>query len=72
MITELKDGYTVQVIKRDPPIKQGVELKMHGIHLIYEGDDDFKSKEHLMTETQLTVPQKLSNFFGSLEEGEVS
>ncbi|KAF3539699.1 hypothetical protein F2Q69_00018968 [Brassica cretica] len=73
---ESRDNYilhdVLEVIKRDPPIKQGVELKMHGIHLIYEGDDDFKSKEHLMTETQLTVPQKLSNFFGSLEEGEVS
>lgn len=72
MVTMLKDGYTIQVIKRNPPIKQGVELKLHGIHLVYEGDDDFEGKEDFLTETQQTVSQKLANFFSGLEEGEAS
>ncbi|KAF8086734.1 hypothetical protein N665_0613s0003 [Sinapis alba] len=72
MVWTFKDGYTIQVVKREPPIKQGVELKMHGIHLVYEGDDDFKGEEHVLNETQLTVSQKLANFFRSFEEGEAS
>ncbi|XP_010477756.1 PREDICTED: TMV resistance protein N-like isoform X2 [Camelina sativa] len=72
MVMTMKDGYTIQVIKRQPPIKQGVELKMHGIHLVYEGDDDFKGEEHLLTESQLTVSQKLANFFRSFDEGKAS
>lgn len=72
MIWHFKDGYTIQVVKREPPIKEGVELKLHGIHLVYEGDDDFKGEEHVLNETQLTVSQKLANFFRSFEEGEAS
>ncbi|CAG7864777.1 unnamed protein product [Brassica rapa] len=72
MVWTFRDGYTIQVVKREPPIKQGVELKMHGIHLVYEGDDDFKGEEHVLNETQLTVSQKLANFFRSFEEGEAS
>ncbi|CAH2033796.1 unnamed protein product [Thlaspi arvense] len=72
MVTTFKDGYTIQVIKREPPFKQGVELKMHGIHLVYEGDDDFKGEERLVNETHLTVSQKLANFFRSFEGGEAS
>ncbi|KAG2257418.1 hypothetical protein Bca52824_076712 [Brassica carinata] len=29
MVTTSRDGYTIHVTKRDPPVKQGVELKMH-------------------------------------------
>ncbi|KAL0729078.1 hypothetical protein Bca4012_025171 [Brassica carinata] len=68
MVWTFKDGYTIQVVKREPPVKQGVELKMHGIHLVYEGDDDIKGEEHVLNETQLTVSQKLANFFRSFEE----
>ncbi|CAN7059591.1 unnamed protein product [Brassica oleracea var. botrytis] len=67
MVAMFKDGYTIQVTKREPPVKQGVELKMHGIHLVYEGDDDFKGEESDFTETQ-----KLTNFFSTFEEGEAS
>ncbi|AEE30789.1 transmembrane receptors / ATP binding protein [Arabidopsis thaliana] len=70
LVTMLKDGYTIQVIKRNPPIKQGVELKMHGIHLVYEGDDDLEGRENTLPETQQTVSQKLANFFSSFEEEE--
>ncbi|KAG2318761.1 hypothetical protein Bca52824_011974 [Brassica carinata] len=72
MVTMFKDGYTIQVTKREPPVKQGVELKMHGIHLVYEGDDDFKGEESDFTETQFTVSQKLANFFSTFGEGEAS
>ncbi|KFK44609.1 hypothetical protein AALP_AA1G281100 [Arabis alpina] len=72
MVSMLKDGFTLQVIKRVPPIKQGVELKMHGIHLVYEGDDDIEGEEKRLSETQQTVSQKLANFFSSFEEGESS
>ncbi|KAL9307431.1 putative TIR domain, P-loop containing nucleoside triphosphate hydrolase [Arabidopsis thaliana] len=72
LVTMLKDGYTIQVIKRNPPIKQGVELKMHGIHLVYEGDDDLEGRENTLPEAQQTVSQKLANFFSSFEEGEAS
>ncbi|KAL1218975.1 Disease resistance protein RPV1 [Cardamine amara subsp. amara] len=72
MVTFLKEGYTVQVIKREPPHIKGVELKMHGIHLVYEGDDDFSDEEDTITEKYLTASQKLANFFSSFEEGEAS
>ncbi|CAN7043340.1 unnamed protein product, partial [Brassica oleracea var. botrytis] len=72
MVWKFRDGYTIQVVKREPPFKEGVELKMHGIHLVYEGGDDFKGEEHVLNETQLTVSQKLANFFRSFEEGEAS
>ncbi|KFK25453.1 hypothetical protein AALP_AA8G117100 [Arabis alpina] len=73
MVTMLKDGYTLQVIKRKLPVKRGLDLKMQGIYLVYEGDDDVKGKEDFLAETpQLTVSQKLSSFFGSFDECEVS
>ncbi|CAL9216155.1 unnamed protein product [Arabidopsis halleri] len=73
MVTMLKDGYTIQVIKRNPPMEKDVELKMHGIHLVYEGDDDLEGRENTLPETQQTVSQKLANFFSSFEEeGETS
>ncbi|OAP19520.1 hypothetical protein AXX17_AT1G27630 [Arabidopsis thaliana] len=65
MVRALKDGFTIQVIKREKPLKQGVELKMSGIHLIYEGDDDISGDEDFLTDTQQTVSQKLTNFFSS-------
>ncbi|CAF2254979.1 BnaA08g20160D [Brassica napus] len=52
MVTTLKDGYTIQVTKREPPVKQGVELKINGIHLVYEGGDYIKGEESYFTETE--------------------
>ncbi|ESQ34363.1 hypothetical protein EUTSA_v10006573mg [Eutrema salsugineum] len=68
MVTFLEDGFTIQVIKQQLQIKQEVELKMHGIHLVYEGDDDLEAEEDTLNETQLTVSQKLANFFSSFSE----
>ncbi|KAF3526006.1 hypothetical protein F2Q69_00050395 [Brassica cretica] len=71
MVSMLKEGYTIQVIKQKMLIKQDAELKMHGIHLVYEGDDDLGAEESdCVTETMQTVSQKLANFFRSLQEGE--
>ncbi|KAF8081016.1 hypothetical protein N665_0909s0003 [Sinapis alba] len=74
MVTMLKEGYTIQVIKQKMPIKQDAELKMHGIHLVYEGDDDLEGEESTkcLNETLQTVSQKLANFFKSFKEGEAS
>ncbi|XP_056847504.1 disease resistance protein RPV1 isoform X2 [Raphanus sativus] len=73
MVSMLKDGYTIQVIKQKMQIKQDVQLKMHGIHLVYEGDDDLEAEErYCVTETMQTVSQKLANFFSPSKEGEAS
>ncbi|CAA7036157.1 unnamed protein product [Microthlaspi erraticum] len=74
MVMMLKDGYTVQVVKQEPGmhIKQDAELKMHGIHLVYEGDDDVQGNEDKLNETHQTVSQRLANFFRSFEQGEAS
>ncbi|XP_010477750.1 PREDICTED: disease resistance protein TAO1-like [Camelina sativa] len=68
MVTMLKDGYTIQVIKPEENFKQ-VEMKMHGIHLVYEGDDDITGNENRLSEALQTVSHKLANFF---KEGETS
>ncbi|CAF2110161.1 hypothetical protein Bca4012_094596 [Brassica carinata] len=73
MVSMLKEGYTIQVVQQKMLIKQDAELKMHGIHLVYEGDDDLGAEESdCVTETMQTVSQKLANFFRSLQEGEAS
>ncbi|CAA7036158.1 unnamed protein product [Microthlaspi erraticum] len=72
MVPMLKDGYTIQVVKQELAIKQDSELKIHGIHLVYEGDDDVQGNEDSLNETQQTVSQRLANFFRSFEESEAS
>uniref|UniRef100_A0A1J3J249 Protein SUPPRESSOR OF npr1-1, CONSTITUTIVE 1 n=1 Tax=Noccaea caerulescens TaxID=107243 RepID=A0A1J3J249_NOCCA len=72
MVSMLKDGYTIQVVKQEMAIKQESELKMHGIHLVYEGDDDVQGNEDSLNETQQTVSQRLANFFRSFKESESS
>uniref|UniRef100_A0A1J3H0M9 Protein SUPPRESSOR OF npr1-1, CONSTITUTIVE 1 n=1 Tax=Noccaea caerulescens TaxID=107243 RepID=A0A1J3H0M9_NOCCA len=72
MVSMLKDGYTIQVVKQEMAIKQESELKTHGIHLVYEGDDDVQGNEDSLNETQQTVSQRLANFFRSFKESESS
>ncbi|KAJ0247603.1 ADP-ribosyl cyclase/cyclic ADP-ribose hydrolase [Hirschfeldia incana] len=74
MVSMLKEGYTIQVVRQKMHgIKQDVELQMHGIHLVYEGDDDLEAEEgYCVTKTMQTVSQKLANFFKSSKEGESS
>ncbi|CAH8349775.1 unnamed protein product [Eruca vesicaria subsp. sativa] len=73
MVTMLKDGYTIQVIKQKMAIKQDAKLEMHGIHLVYEGEDDLTAKEDgCLDETLQTVSQKLAKFFSSSAKVEAS
>lgn len=67
-ISQLKDGYKIHVRQQDPPYLKGIEVKRCGIHLIFEGDDDYEGDEDSLDEGQLSTSEKLAKFFGSLEE----
>ncbi|CAK7338944.1 unnamed protein product [Dovyalis caffra] len=68
LVFMLKDGFKIQVRKRDPPVIEGVELKKWGIHLVYEDDDDYDGNEDSLDESQQSVSQKLAKFFNLYEE----
>ncbi|KAJ0037279.1 hypothetical protein Pint_23113 [Pistacia integerrima] len=70
LVMMLKDGYKIQVSKRDPPVDKGVELKKCGIYLVYENDDDYDGDENSLEESQLSVSEKLVHFFASFGEDE--
>ncbi|GMP94264.1 hypothetical protein CsSME_00043779 [Camellia sinensis var. sinensis] len=60
----LKDGDKIQVTMRSPrPLFNGLELKEYGIYLVYENDDDIEDDD---VESQESVTERLSKFFGSL------
>ncbi|KAJ4823707.1 hypothetical protein Tsubulata_027093 [Turnera subulata] len=66
----LKDGCKIEVTKANPPIIEGVELKKWGIHLVYEGDDDYEGNEGSLVESQQSVSERLASFFNSIGEGD--
>lgn len=68
LVSMLKDGCTIEVRRRIPPIIEGVQLKKCGIHLVYENDDDYEPNEELLDETQKSISEKLASFFNSLED----
>ncbi|KAH7515834.1 hypothetical protein FEM48_Zijuj10G0068300 [Ziziphus jujuba var. spinosa] len=70
LISFLKDGYHIRVTRKNPPIMKGIELKRYGIHLVYEGDDDYEGDEELLKENQQSISEKLANFFKNLKEDE--
>ncbi|KAJ0087281.1 hypothetical protein Patl1_06938 [Pistacia atlantica] len=70
LVMMLEDGYKIQVSKRDPPLVKGVELKKCGIYLVYENDDDYDGDEKSLEESQLSVSEKLAQFFASFGEDE--
>ncbi|CAN7034577.1 unnamed protein product [Brassica rapa subsp. trilocularis] len=74
MVSMLKEGYTIQVVKQKMLIKQDAKLKMHGIHLVYEGGDDLGAEESdcVTDQTMQTVSQRLANFFRPCKDGEAS
>ncbi|XP_035540154.1 disease resistance protein RPV1-like isoform X2 [Juglans regia] len=73
LVTQLKDGYKIQVTQQDPPYIKGVEMKKCGIYLIFEGEDDYEGDEESLRESQLSISEKLAKFFSSLgEEDHVS
>ncbi|KAH7515832.1 hypothetical protein FEM48_Zijuj10G0068100 [Ziziphus jujuba var. spinosa] len=70
LVSQLKDGYNIQVTKRDPPYTKGIELKKSGIYLVYEGDDDYEGDEESLPGNQQSISEKLAKFFKSLEDDE--
>ncbi|KAF3431362.1 hypothetical protein FNV43_RR26093 [Rhamnella rubrinervis] len=68
LVSQLKDGYKIQVTKRDPPVMKGVELKKYGVYLVYEGDDDYEGEEESLKGSQQSISEKLAKFFNNLEE----
>ncbi|KAJ8547828.1 hypothetical protein K7X08_021064 [Anisodus acutangulus] len=63
----LEEGDGVQVAIREHPRFNGLKLKKHGIHLIFENEDNFDDNdEDLFDESQQSVSKKLDNFFNSL------
>ncbi|KAG6713197.1 hypothetical protein I3842_05G140500 [Carya illinoinensis] len=73
LVTQLKDGYKIQVTQQDQPCIKGVEMKKCGIYLIFEGEDDYEGDEESLRESQLSISEKLAKFFSSLgEEDHVS
>ncbi|KAG6654403.1 disease resistance protein RPV1-like isoform X1 [Carya illinoinensis] len=73
LVTQLMDGYKIQVTQQDLPFIKGVEMKKWGIYLIFEGEDDYEVDEESLRESQLSISEKLAKFFSSLgEEDHVS
>ncbi|XVE84955.1 hypothetical protein DITRI_Ditri17bG0053300 [Diplodiscus trichospermus] len=68
LVSMLEDGFKIQVARRHTPHVKGVELKKAGIYLVFEDDDDYEGDEELLDESQQTVSERLSKFFGSLEQ----
>ncbi|KAK4598301.1 hypothetical protein RGQ29_015676 [Quercus rubra] len=66
----LKDDYKIHVTIDDPPYIEGLKLKKWGVHLVFEGDDDYDGNEESLDETQLSISEKLAKFFSFLEEEE--
>ncbi|KAI9124759.1 hypothetical protein K1719_004086 [Acacia pycnantha] len=63
----LQDGDTICVTLRDPPVDKGLELKKCGVHLIFDGDDDYGGDEESVDRSLQSVSKKLAKF---LEGGE--
>lgn len=73
LVTQLKDGYKMQVSQQEPPYIKGVKVKKCGIYLIFEGEDDYEGNEESLRESQLSISERLAKFFSSLgEEDHVS
>ncbi|KAH1053724.1 hypothetical protein GLYMA_08G293600v4 [Glycine max] len=71
LIAILKDGDTFCVSKRNPPFDKGLELKQCGVHLIFEGDDDYDGGEESLDKDLQSVSEKLANFFKTYEDESV-
>ncbi|TKY58770.1 TMV resistance protein N [Spatholobus suberectus] len=69
LIAFLKDADTFCVSKRNPPFDKGLELKKCGVHLIFEGDDDYDQDEESLDKGLQSVSEKLANFFNTYEGG---
>jgi hypothetical protein len=65
----LKKADTVCVTKRNPPDEERLELKKCGVHLIFEGDDDYEGDEESLDKGLQSVSERLARFFNTCDEG---
>ncbi|XP_054775713.1 disease resistance protein RPV1-like [Prosopis cineraria] len=68
LVSILRRGDTFCVTLRNPPVDEGLELKKCGVHLIFEGDDDFGGNEESVERSLRSVSEKLAKFFNTYEE----
>ncbi|KAL5063116.1 hypothetical protein RYX36_024853 [Vicia faba] len=66
---ELKEADTVCVAKRSPPFDERLELIKCGIHLIFEGDDDYEGDEESLDKGLQSVSERIARFFNTYDEG---
>ncbi|KAK7362120.1 hypothetical protein VNO77_04221 [Canavalia gladiata] len=69
LIAFLKDGDTICVSRRNPPFDVGLEVKKCGVHLTFEGDDDYDGDEASLDKDLQSVSEKLANFFNNYDGG---
>ncbi|KAK7362126.1 hypothetical protein VNO77_04227 [Canavalia gladiata] len=72
LIAFLKDSDTFCVSRRNPPFDVGLEVKKCGVHLIFEGDDDYDGDEESLDKGLQSVSEKLANFFNNYDGGDPS
>ncbi|MCI05394.1 TMV resistance protein N-like [Trifolium medium] len=69
LVAFLKDADTFCVTTRSPPFDKGLELKKCGVHLIFEGDDDYEGEEESLDIGLQSVSERLARFFNTCDEG---
>nr|GMC75319.1 disease resistance protein TAO1-like [Ipomoea batatas] len=67
LVFMLQEGDKLQVAMREPPRFSGLQLKKHGMCLVYEYEDDLDERdEELFGESHQSLSKKLANFFNAL------
>ncbi|XP_058747554.1 disease resistance protein RPV1-like isoform X2 [Vicia villosa] len=69
LVAFLKDADTVSVTKRSPPIDERFEMIKCGIHLIFEGEDDYEGDEESLDKGLQSVSERMAMFFNTYGEG---
>ncbi|XP_048136201.1 uncharacterized protein LOC125315417 [Rhodamnia argentea] len=67
LVSKLKEGYKVQVAKRNPPFIPGMQLKKCGVRLIFERDDEIDGDEQQLDDGYQSLSEKLARFFNHLQ-----
>ncbi|CAL5196970.1 unnamed protein product [Lathyrus oleraceus] len=66
---ELNEADTVCVTKRSTPFDERLELLKSGIHLIFEGDDDYEGDEESLDKGLQSISERMARFFNTYDEG---
>ncbi|KAH0754011.1 hypothetical protein KY290_024281 [Solanum tuberosum] len=64
LVSILEDGDIIQVGLGNLPVT-GIELKKCGIHLVHENDDDYEGNEESLDESQQSISERLTRFYGA-------